>query len=239
MSDLQQVIALLNSLQTQMETSQADLQRDIKDVARDVTSLRRDLDEKTHSLHNDIAILGQDVQRDVTLLRRDVTSLQQDVASLKRNVASLPEDLTLKQAMVHNLDHLSDQFMNVIGNFKELAETIYSNFDTWAKTAHSRVIDKVLEIQRPRLKAIENKLHNNAPRTCQCLHNNPSTSNPTSIPVATTQQCSRPCLCVRKSDETESEDVSSDDDENSLLSIETASSSGNGTFGSHQMSPDA
>lgn len=129
-------------------------------MARDVTSLHRDLDEKTHSLHNDIAILGQDVQR-------DVTSLQRDVASLQRDVASLPEDLTLKQAMVHNLDHLSDQFINVVGNFKELAETIYSNFDTWAKAAHSHVIDKVLEIQRPRLKAIENKLHNNAPCNCQ------------------------------------------------------------------------
>lgn len=142
------------------------LQRDINNVARDLSSLRRDLDEKTNSLHTDIAILGQDVQRDVTLLQRNVTSLQLDVmslqldvTSLQQDVKSLPQDLTLKQAMNHNLDSLSKQFVGVLKDFKKLAETIYSNFDSWAKTAHSRVIDKVLEIQRPRLKAIEDKLH--------------------------------------------------------------------------------
>ncbi|KAG2336618.1 hypothetical protein BDR05DRAFT_1005715 [Suillus weaverae] len=212
MSDLQQVISLLSDLQTQMEVAQSDLQRDI------------------NSLHQDIAILGQDVARDVTSLRGDVKSLQRDVTSLQRDVTSLPQDLTLKQAMVYNLDQLSGQFVGLVGDFKNLAETIYSNFDSWAKVAHSRVIDKVLEIQRPRLKAIENKLHKNVCTCSLSLHNN----SPTSAPVATAQPSFRPCLCVRVSDEAESEDGSSSEGTNSSLSIETASSGGNGTFGSHQ-----
>ncbi|KAG2045953.1 hypothetical protein BDR06DRAFT_977837 [Suillus hirtellus] len=188
MSSLEQVISLLSNLQTQMQVAQSDLQRDInslhQDIAilgKDVTSLRCDLDQKTNSLHQDIAILGQDVGQ-------DVSSLQQDVKALQENVASLPpHDPTLKQAMVHNLDKLSHQFGGLVVDFQRLADSIHSNFDSWARVAHSRVIDKVLEIQRPRLKAIENQLHKNL---CTCLHDN----SPTSIPEATAQHSSRPGL---------------------------------------------
>ncbi|KAG1838804.1 hypothetical protein DFJ58DRAFT_845926 [Suillus subalutaceus] len=212
MSDLDQVISLLGALQMQMQVVQS-LTSLWQDLQQEINSSRRDLQQEINSLHcslqQDIAILGQDVGRDVTSLQQDVKAMQGNVTSLQGN------DLTLKQAMAHNLDQLSSQFVGLVGDFKQLADTIYSSFDSWAKEAHSRVIDKVLEIQRPRLKAIENKLHKNI---CTCIP-----PGPVYGPSAHT------------SDEAESENTSSSEGANSPLSIETASSGGNGTFGSHHL----
>ena len=65
----------------------------------------------------------------------------------------------LKIGTSNKIDLLSEQFVGVIGDFDSFSKKMLESFDKWAKQADSRVVDKVLAIQGPRITAIENLIH--------------------------------------------------------------------------------
>jgi hypothetical protein len=153
-------------------------------------------------------------------IQRDVNDLRDDVIDLNKNMSSVRQDLaSLKEGMAYNFDNLSTQFVGIVHDFSRLGDDMYRRFDQWSEKAVSSVVEKVLEVHTPRLRAIEKHM---------CMCGPPK-------PVTELYQCNQPCLCstYRTSNETGSEDPGSSKGKGSVSLKSAQTSNSGGTFGCH------
>jgi hypothetical protein len=91
-------------------------------------------------------------------LGQDLIKLEQE--GMKEELRTVKEDLrTMKAAAAHHVDSLSKQMIGVVRDFDSFGEKMQQMFRQWSENADSRVTDKVMAIQGPRIRAMEDRFH--------------------------------------------------------------------------------
>jgi hypothetical protein len=90
--------------------------------------------------------------------RHHTSDLKTGQNLIKLEQVGIKEELrTMKAAAAHNFDSLSKQFIGVLQDFGNLGVKMNESFEKWTKQADSRVVDKVMDIQGPRIRALEDR----------------------------------------------------------------------------------
>jgi hypothetical protein len=114
-------------------------------------------------IQNDIKALktGQDELRvGQGELRAGLEELKLGQEAIKLDQEAMKIELrTMQEGTSHSLDGLSTQFIGVVQDFDKLGNKLHTSFEKWSDQAHSVVVDKVLAVQGPRIKAMENRFH--------------------------------------------------------------------------------
>jgi archaellum component FlaC len=104
-----------------------------------------------------------DLQKILSILgtiQDDISDLKTGQEGIKMEQEGIKEELrTMKAAAVHHNDSLSEQFNGVVRDFGSFGDKILQLFDKWSEQADSRVVDKVLAIHGPRIRAMEDRFH--------------------------------------------------------------------------------
>jgi hypothetical protein len=109
-----------------------------------------------------LSILGtlkddvSDLKTGQELIKLEQVGIKEELRDLKIGQELIKEELwTMKAAAAHNFDSLSKQFIGVLQDFGNLGVKMNESFEKWTKQADSRVVDKVMDIQGPRIRALE------------------------------------------------------------------------------------
>ena len=107
-----------------------------------------------------ILVVLSTMQNDIKDLKMGQEELKSGQEAIKLDQEAIKVELrTMKDRTAHSLDSLSTQFLGVVQDFDTLVSKLYASFDRWSEQAHSLVTDKVLAIQGPHIKAVENRMH--------------------------------------------------------------------------------
>ena len=115
------------------------------------------------TIQNDISDLkiGQGLMKEELhdlKLGQELIKMEQE--GMKEELRTVKEELrTVKVAAAHHVDILSKQMVGVVQDFDKFGDKMLQLFNQWTEKADSRVIDKVMAIQGPRIRAIEDRLH--------------------------------------------------------------------------------
>ena len=108
------------------------------------------------TIQNDISNLkiGQE------LMKEELHDVKLGQELIKMEQEGMKEELrTMKAAAAHHVDVLSKQMVGVVQDFDKFGDKMLQLFNQWTEKADSRVTDKVMAIQGPRIRAIEDRLH--------------------------------------------------------------------------------
>jgi archaellum component FlaC len=104
-----------------------------------------------------------DLQKILSVLgtiQNDISDLKIGQELIKVEQEGIKEELrTMKAAAVHNVDSLSKQFNGVVRDFGSFGDKMLQSFEKWSEQADSRVVENVMAIQGPRIRAMEDRLH--------------------------------------------------------------------------------
>ena len=107
--------------------------------------------------------MSSDLQKILSVLgtiQNDISVLKIGQELIKVEQGCIKEELwTMKAAAAHHVDSLSKQFNGVIQDFGSFGDKMLQLFEKWSEQADSRVIDKVMDIQGPRIRAMEDRFH--------------------------------------------------------------------------------
>ena len=134
MSDLQKILSVLGTIQSDIS--------DLKTGQELMKEELHDLKEEIHDLK-----LGQE------LIKMEQEGMKEELRTVKEELR------TVKVAAAHHVDILSKQMVGVVQDFDKFGDKMLQLFNQWTEKADSRVTDKVMAIQGPRIRAIEDRLH--------------------------------------------------------------------------------
>jgi archaellum component FlaC len=133
-SDLQKILSVLGTIQNDIKDLKIG-QEGLKEEIRDIKEEIRDVKEEIRDVK-----LGQELMK-----------LEQE---------GMKEELrTMKVAATRHVDNLSTQMVGVVNDFAKFGVDMRQLFDQWKEKADSRVTDKVMAIQGPRIRAMEDRVH--------------------------------------------------------------------------------
>ena len=141
MSDLQKILSVLGTIQNDisvLKTGQELMKEELHDLKEEIHDVK----------------LGQE------FIKIEQEGMKEELRTVKEQVVGMKEELrTMKAAAAHHVDVLSKQMVGVVQDFDKFGDKMLQLFNQWTEKADSRVTDKVMAIQGPRIRAIEDRLH--------------------------------------------------------------------------------